>query len=90
MSFHRLFSMDVDVASFKVYALLCHDLSTLDSRGSTRGGWWNEGEIPGGGRRGSFCWLRAMMDGDDAIWDKSIGKVFVGNRAAIFEMYSEA
>lgn len=57
--------MDVDVASFKVYALLCHDLSTLDSRGSTRGGWWNEGEIPGGGkgRRGSFCWLRAMMDG---------------------------
>lgn len=38
MSFHRLFSMDVDVASFKVYALLCHDLSTLDSRGSTRGG----------------------------------------------------
>lgn len=37
MSVH-LFSMDVDVASFKVYALLCHDLSTLDSRGSTRGG----------------------------------------------------
>lgn len=30
--------LDVDVASFKVYALLCHDLSTLDSRGSTRGG----------------------------------------------------
>lgn len=39
-------------------------------------------EIPGGGREGgdSFCWLRAMMDGDDGIWDKSIGKVSVGNR----------
>lgn len=51
------------------------------------GGWWNEGEIPG--EAGSFCWLFAMMDGDDGIWDKSIGKVSVGNRR-YFEMYTEA
>lgn len=29
------------------------------------------------------------MDGDDGIWDKSIGKVSVGNRR-YFEMYTEA
>lgn len=43
--------------------------------------WWMmKYLVEEGGGGDSFCWLRAMMDGDDGIWDKSIGKVSVGNR----------